>query len=128
MKKWRLRAVKKSARDPTHSTQKLQSTHASLVFKPVHVLLDSFISSILFPQNWKRKEGGCASCPKSPGIGSIVYTQEIYSLHSVRQRKSECLSCIGCSLSNFNSKKSIYQSGIFWGGIFCFSLYVQQQE
>lgn len=71
MKKWRLRAVKKSARDPTHSTQKLQSTHASLVFKPVHVLLDGFISSILFPQNWKRKEGGCASCPKSPGIGSI---------------------------------------------------------
>ena len=33
-----------------HSTQKLQSTHASLVFKPVRVLLDSFISSILFPQ------------------------------------------------------------------------------
>ena len=54
MKKWRLREVKKPARDPTHSTQKLQSTHASLVFKPVRVLLDSFISSILFPQ--ERKE------------------------------------------------------------------------
>ena len=71
MKKWRLRAVKKPAQDPTHSTQKLQSTHASLVFKPVHVLLDSFVSSIMFPQNWKRKEGGYASRPKSPDIGSI---------------------------------------------------------
>lgn len=85
----------------------------------------SLVNIGLLALNLSSLGGKDTVCP--PGIGGVVYTQEIYSLHSVGQRKSECPSCIGCSF-NFNSKKINISKWHILGGTLCFSLYVQQQE
>lgn len=56
-----------------------------------------------------------------------LHTGDLFPTFSGTKKSQSALPVLAVPLTLIQ-KKSIYQSGIFWGGVLCFSLYVQQQE